>query len=147
MSATSAHSPLITEPSSTANRPSAARFVLGVIFHLQKRYDSNWTTRLTSSGFRTPLQRHLFHLSRPPLPLPTKMDPPSKPTLNDFQELLGLPLEVLRLLVSHYDDIPGNPILAGLALVGGDVADVTRPLTKDEIVSAHECVSRIDKPE
>lgn len=54
---------------------------------------------------------------------------------------------MLRLLVSHYDDVPGNPILAGLAFVGDDIGEVTQPLTTDEIVAAHEYVSRIDEPE
>ena len=54
---------------------------------------------------------------------------------------------MLRLLVSHYDDVPGNPILAGLAFVGGDLDEVTQPLTTDEIVAAHEYVSWINEPE
>lgn len=44
----------------------------------------------------------------------------------------------------EYDDIPENPVLAGSTLVGGDIAKVMAPMSKAEIVAAHEYVTQTE---
>lgn len=70
------------------------------------------------------------------------MNPLIKPSLEEFQSLLGLPFPVLRLLVTEYDDVPKNPVLAGMELVGDDTDDVTARMTKAETIAAHEYVKQ-----
>lgn len=141
---TSALPPSITYPS----RPSAACFVFNISLHLQ-----NKTTALQQSDYKDVVFKLSYDLAATP-PLP---EPPSPPRHDqegsaqqaNAQRAPGVSRAALRCREAARIAlrIPEDPILAGLALVGGDVAKVTQPLIKGEIVSTHECVSRIDEPE